>query len=357
MQHAQLAEPDPAHGYCCDDVARALLVDLLHGRELGWGAVSASIARNLRFLREAYDPTSGRFHNLRRDDGAWLDAPGSEDADARVLLALAETAASVPPGALRGAALGLFTRALPGVSQVSHLRPLATLVLACEVAVEADLTSGATVVGRRAGEALWKLFEPSAAGDAGEGPVCETAWPWPEEVVTYENELPARALIVAGRRLRQPRMVRQGLRTLDWLIRAQTAPGGHLRTVGNAGWWPRGGPMAHDDQQAISTTSLLLAADTAFSVTGLVRYQEAMEMAYGWFVGRNDAHTWVAEPASGACGDGIGPAGVSRNQGAESTLMWLIALEHVRSARRRSSRRATLPRTATSVRQAQAAVS
>ena len=82
MQHARLAQPDPDHGYCTDDVARALLVDLLHQRELGWKAVEASAARNVRFLAEAYDPASGRFRNLRRDDGAWLDAPGSEDADA-----------------------------------------------------------------------------------------------------------------------------------------------------------------------------------------------------------------------------------------------------------------------------------
>ena len=99
------------------------------------------------------------------------------------------------------------------------------------------------------------------------------------------------------------------------------------------------------DQQAISTTSLLLAADAAFEATGQARYRDAMEMAYGWFLGRNDAHAPVADPSSGACGDGIGPAGVSRNQGAESTLMWLMALEHVRAARRRAARLAPVPRT------------
>jgi hypothetical protein len=113
--------------------------------------------------------------------------------------------------------------------------------------------------------------------------------------------------------------------------------------VGNAGWWPKGGPKARFDQQAISTTSLLLAADTAYEATGSPRYRGAMEMAYGWFVGRNDAHEAVAEPRSGACGDGIGPAGVSRNQGAESTLMWLIALEHIRTIRERSPRTAERP--------------
>jgi hypothetical protein len=35
IQHAQGALPDLTHGYCTDDVARALLVDLLHAGQLG----------------------------------------------------------------------------------------------------------------------------------------------------------------------------------------------------------------------------------------------------------------------------------------------------------------------------------
>ena len=94
-------------------------------------------------------------------------------------------------------------------------------------------------------------------------------------------------------------MVRAGLRVLDWLIDAQTNADGHLRSVGNAGWWPRGGQAARYDQQAISTTTLLLAAETAFEETGDPRYRDAMESAYGWFLGRNDAHAPVADPAIG----------------------------------------------------------
>ena len=130
-------------------------------------------------------------------------------------------------------------------------------------------------------------------------------------------------------------MVRTGLRVLDWLIEAQTSADGHLRSVGNAGWWPRGGHPARFDQQAISTTTLLLAAEAAFEETADPRYREATECAYGWFLGHNDAQAPVADPTSGAGADGIGPAGVSHNQGAESTLMWLIALEHIRALRAR----------------------
>lgn len=334
MQHAQDARPDPGHGYCTDDVARALLVDLLHQRVLGWAAVEASVVRNLVFLEEAFEPSSGRFRNLRRADGAWLEGPGSEDANARALHALAEVIRTAPAGPVCAAATALFERALRSASRVNYLRPRATVLLACEAAVRAGMIGAVLDVYQRVANDLWRSFEHCEA---------DSAWPWPEAVVTYENELPARALIIGGRRLGRPRLSQVGLRVLDWLIDAQTTGDGRLRTVGNAGWWPRGGPKARFDQQAISTTSLLLAAETALEATGSSRYKGAMEMAYGWFVGRNDAHEPVAEPRSGACGDGIGPAGISRNQGAESTLMWLMALEHIRAIRERSPRTAEMP--------------
>jgi len=216
----------------------------------------------------------------------------------------------------------------------SSLRPRATVILACEAAARASMFDVVADVYRRAANDLWRSF----AG-------CETDadWPWPEALVTYENELPPQALIVAGRRLDRPRMVQTGLRVLDWLIDAQTNEEGYLRSVGNAGWWPHGGHAARFDQQPISTTTLLLAAETAYEETADRRYRDAMESAYGWFLGRNDARAPVADPTSGAGADGIGPAGVSRNQGAESTLMWLVALEHIRGLRARDAQASTKP--------------
>jgi hypothetical protein len=127
-------------------------------------------------------------------------------------------------------------------------------------------------------------------------------------------------------------MLDAGLRALDWLIASQTAPAGHLSPVGN-GWWPRGGVRSRFDQQPIEAASLLLAARAAFEATGRARYRDAAEQAYGWFLGANDRGVPVAAPDRGACFDGLTPGGVNANQGAESTLAWLMALEHVRHSR------------------------
>jgi hypothetical protein len=326
MQHAKGPRPDPAHGYCTDDVARALQVDLLHQRELGWDAVTGSAWRSIRFLDEALDRATGRFRNFRRMDGSWLEGVGSEDSHGRALLALGETMATAPDDDLVGYAESVFSQALPGAHGLRAMRAQASALLGCDVAMRSRpiATTGHTY--RMLAERLRSTFDGPHAPD----------WPWPETRLTYENALPVRALITAGRWLDSPSLLDAGLETLDWLIASQTALEGHLSTIGN-GWWARDGEKSHFDQQPIEATALLLAAESAHDTTGDERYRTAVERAYAWFLGGNDLGVPVALPERGASFDGLTPRGVNANQGAESTLMWQIASEHVRAFRAGSS--------------------
>ena len=158
-------------------------------------------------------------------------------------------------------------------------------------------------------------------------------WPWPEDIVTYDNAVLPRALLEAGRRLDHPAWVVRGATTLRWLGRAQRAPAGHFRPIGNRGWWPRGGRPAQWDQQPIEALSMLEAALAAEAATGEPDLGDLAERAFAWFTGANDLGLPVADPAEGACRDGLGPGGLNPNQGAESTLAWLVAVERMRTRR------------------------
>lgn len=322
LQHAVGSRPDPAHGYCVDDVARALQVDLLHARELGWAAVAPTAERALHFLAEAFDPGSGRLRNFRSIDGSWIGGIGSDDSFGRAVLALGDVIATAPDRRLVGSASSLLDQVLPAARELASPRAEASVVLACATVLQSAQggppAATLTILATR----LHDRFRRRSTPD----------WPWPEVTVTYENALLPRALIVAGRILQSEPMVATGLQSLDWLIDVQTAPEGHLSPIGNE-WWPRGGRMSHFDQQPIEATALLLAAEAALAVTGSGRYLAAMERSYAWFLGANDLGLFVADPARGACCDGLEETGVNLNEGAESTLMWLTAAEHIRAIR------------------------
>lgn len=322
MQHAIGTRPDPAHGYCTDDVARALQVDLLHRWELGWPAIADSAWRGMRFLADAFDAATGRFRNLRSVNGSWTEGVASEDSQGRAMLALGDVIAKAPDRGMVECATSLFERALPAAQSLTALRAQASVLLGCAATVGAAPSSAAAVGFRDlAGQFRARFDAP-----------LDPAWPWPEPSLTYENALPARALIVAGQTLGSDDMIDTGLSVLDWQLDTQTTSEGHLSTIGN-GWWPRGGPKSRFDQQPIEATALLLAAEAAYKVTADDRYQTAMERAYAWFLGGNDLGLDVADPRRGAGYDGLTVRGVNTNQGAESTLMWLTAAEHVRTSR------------------------
>ena len=206
---------------------------------------------------------------------------------------------------------------------------MASTVLGCAAAMESDaiddgLRALANDTLRRLAARLRAAFAPVAD---------RTEWPWPEPVLTYENALLPRALIVAGQREEDAALIRIGVGVLDWLIAVQTSNGGEFSAIGSDGFWPRGGRRARFDQQPIEATATILAAEVALAQTGDRRYLDAVELAYGWFLGDNDIGLPMADPITGAGFDGLERAGVNRNQGAESTLMWLTALEHVRTIR------------------------
>ena len=337
-QHAIGPVPDPAFGYCTDDVARALLVDLAHAPELGWGAVEESAWRSLRFLGAAFDPAERRFRNFRGADKGWSRADPSEDCQGRAMLTLGIALGQDVDPHLSGRARDLFAAALPGTRRLTALRAIASSSLGCVAALDrGSLGDELHAATESALERLAGLLRQAFATTGNHG----SDWPWPEPVLTYENALLPRALIVAGHRLDDAALERRGLEVLDWLIAVQEADDGAFSPIGNDGWWRRDGPRSRFDQQPIEATTMILACEAALSVSPEPRYREAAERAYGWFLGDNDVGLPVAIPGSGGCHDGLEPRRVNLNQGAESTLMWLTALEHMRMMRRHTT--TTLP--------------
>lgn len=323
-QHARGVEPDKTFGTCTDDVARALTVDLLHRRTLGWEAVSPTAHKSFDFLLAAFDATTGTFRNFRDADGQWLNETPSQDSQGRALLALGTVARDAPEVALRLNAQSLFAAALNGAARLTAPRAVASTVLGCAAALDAGMTGALP--------ATFKLLTGRLGGAFSEVDL-DGDWPWPEETLTYENALLPHALIVSARRLGDTRMRGVGLHILDWLIAVQTTRRRIFTPIGSDGWWMRGMPRSQFDQQPIEATALILAAAAAYATTQDAGYLRSAESAYAWFLGENDAGLMIADVLTGGSNDGLSEDHVNVNQGAESTLMWLTALETMRQLR------------------------
>ena len=129
-------------------------------------------------------------------------------------------------------------------------------------------------------------------------------------------------------------MTAAGTSSLAWLASIQCSEDGYFAPIGSNGFFRRGGRKALFDQQPLEACAMVSACLEAGRVTGEARWTEHARRAFGWFLGRNHLQASLYDAATGGCRDGLHTERVNENQGAESTLSFLLALCEMRSADR-----------------------
>jgi len=124
-------------------------------------------------------------------------------------------------------------------------------------------------------------------------------------------------------------MIEAGLRCLEWLVGIQTDPKGHFVPIGNHGWFSRNGQQARFDQQPLEAQNMIEACVEAYGITRDEKWIVEARRCFDWFLGRNDLNVPLYDYRTGGCCDGLTADGANQNQGAESTLAWLLSLLNV----------------------------
>lgn len=319
LQHATYTVPDRTHGYCVDDNARALIVAVtLQDLQPRDSALSDLAALYLSFLSHAFNDQTGRFRNFMSYDRHWLEDTGSEDSHGRALWGLGVAVALCRDKGQVGVAADLFHRALDTTEHFTYPRAIAFAIIGihaylCRYSEDSRARRMRTILSER----LMQQFRDFSTED----------WPWCEGILTYDNARLPQALLLSGQWLPDREMLEMGLRALEWLKKVQTdGKGRHFSAIGNHGWFPRDGRKARFDQQPIEAAAMVDASIEAFNCT---RDEEWIAYAYrclNWYQGENDLGVPLCDYATGGCRDGLETHGVNENQGAESTLCWLMAL-------------------------------
>jgi hypothetical protein len=117
-----------------------------------------------------------------------------------------------------------------------------------------------------------------------------------------------------------------GLHALGWLVTVQRAPQEHFRAIGCNGFYRKGHKRARFDQQPIEANATVAACLEAYRATQDPAWMNEARSAFEWFLGRNDLGQELYDPGTGGCCDGLQEDRVNRNQGAESTLAFLLSL-------------------------------
>ena len=268
-------------------------------------------------------PQTKRFHNHLSFDRRWLDEQGSEDCHGRALWALGVGVGRSPFRSFQMIAGQLFAQALPSLPSFTSPRAWAFGLIGIHEYLRR--LSGDSMVNQTRETLTCRLmerFEASAHPD----------WQWFEEELSYDNARLAQALIVSGQATGQRAVLERGLQALRWLTELQTSENGHFRPVGSNGFYRRGGVRANFDQQPVEAQASVSACLEAYWATSDTWWYEQAQRAFDWFIGWNDLHLDLYSPETGGCHDGLHVDRVNGNQGAESTLAFLLSLAEMRLA-------------------------
>ena len=314
IQHAKFGIPNLKEGYCLDDNARALLMVLMAYRQK-----KDSMALELSPVYLSYihymQNKDGTFRNFLSFNRNFLDEVGSEDSFGRTIWALGYLLGNAPNDAYYQTGKLIFFDAVPNFEKLKSIRSIAnTMIGICYYLKRNPSDDGMTERLRNFAFILIKHYEDNKTPD----------WKWFEHLLAYDNGILPLALLHSAEFLNDAKITTSAFETMNFLTEV-TLKDGYLSIIGNNKWYKKDGERAMFAQQPIDAMAMVLMYHQAFHLTKKKEYLNKLHTSFMWFLGENDLRMSLYDFETKGCCDGFESYGVNRNQGAESSLAYLIS--------------------------------
>jgi glycosyltransferase involved in cell wall biosynthesis len=325
LQHSIYSIPNRSEGYCTDDNISALHVAVLNKQLFNNDSVMILISIYLSYILHAFNEKKGLFRNFMNYDRTWEEEIGSEECNGRVLYTLGYMINKPPNDSILAIAKNLFEKSINNVQEFTHPRGFAYIIMGCLFYLKRF--SGAREVNEICKDFAERLSQQYIKYSS-EG------WEWFEPKASYNNSRLCQALLMAGRYLNNELYKKQGLESLEWLYNVQlNNEKNFISLIGNKGWLIKGKQKAKYDQQPIEIPPLIDSCYQAYLITGNRKWITRIGVLFSWFLGNNDRQEALYDYHTGGCHDGLTSSMINQNQGAESTLSWLLALHRMTQIR------------------------
>jgi glycosyltransferase involved in cell wall biosynthesis len=313
VQHAKYGIPNLKEGYCLDDNARALIMALM-----AYQRNKSQEALDLLPIYLSYihymQTEDGNFRNFLSFSRQYLDEVGSEDSFGRTIWSLGYLINCAVNNSYREFATEIFQKAIPQFKKLHHLRGLSNTIIGLALYLKVNHEEGLVRLLAELTQPLVEAYAKHRGHD----------WHWFEEKMTYDNAILPLAMMHSYEITGNQKVQEIALESMEFLDKV-TLTNGYLTPVGNEGWYFRGGKVPLYDQQAIETMAMVLMNFQAYQIWHRPEYVEKMFVCYTWFLGENSLRAPLYDHETKGCCDGLLPTGINRNQGAESTLAYLIS--------------------------------
>lgn len=318
IQFSKINRPDISTGYTLDDNARALVAmcmiyDLTKNKDY-----ISDIIKYLNFIELCW-LENGSFLNYMDKDGNFTlqnSEVNLDDSNGRAVWALGYLLSirEILPNEITTLAETIFQKSLHSMENVSSTRTIAFLIKGIYLANNFETYPENLISLKILANRLVDMYKFESSKD----------WQWFESYLTYANSILPEAMLYTWLITKEDKYKEIAIDSLDFLLSKIFNKNG-IEVISNKNWLQKGGKSEHFGEQAIDVSYTIMTLSIFFNTLMDKEYKVKMETAFNWFLGENRLHQIIYNPCTGGCYDGLEEKHVNLNQGAESTISYLMA--------------------------------
>lgn len=316
IQFAKISTPDIHSGYTLDDNARALIA-MCTSYELFQDESDLDLIHKYLFFIKHCQHANGQFLNYVNEGKEFTiqnTKENLEDSTGRAIWALGFliSHAKTLPLYLIIDAEELIENALPHLINIHSTRAMAFIIKGLySQNKKNNLPLLETLADR-----MVQMYKHEKTND----------WHWFENYLTYGNSTLPEAMFCAYLSTNKEEYKNIAVESFEFLL-SKIIVNGKLKVISNKGWHVKDKIAKNviGGEQPIDVAYTIMTLARFYFVFNKIEYKQKAQLAFSWFLGNNHLHQIVYNPCTGGCYDGVEEHNVNLNQGAESTLSYLMA--------------------------------
>jgi len=318
VQFSKLNVPDLASGYTIDDNARAMIAMCQHYKKYRERDVLNYIKIYLDYIGFCQLP-DGRFLNyvdVNKNFTQQNYDENLEDSSGRAMWALGYliSQGSILPAEFIAKAEAIFQKSLSLTKNIYSTRAMAFIIKGLYYYNRTVKDADTLLYIKLFADRMVNMYRHEA----------DAEWRWFEGYLTYANSVLPEALLLCYAITGNETYKEVAKESFDFLL-SQTFDDESIKIISNRSWLVKGGKRETYGEQPIDVAYTILALRKFHDIFKDEEYLNKMEMAFNWFLGNNHLQHIIYNPCTGGCFDGLEEHSVNLNQGAESTVSYLMA--------------------------------
>ncbi len=314
LQHASRNIASFKEGYCTDDNARAIILSILSFDRYKEKKYIKLLNRYISFM-QLQQNEDGTFNNQLSFNKIVLNTQKPDDTFGRSIWALGLLIRFAPTNSLLQTGLDMFMRSKNQIKNLNYARGYANTIFGLYHLIQKfpDQEEHISLLIYLA-DKLIDCFKQHSTDN----------WHWFEPVLTYDNGILPASLYLAYEVTENDILLQTAEKSREFLEH-KCFIHGHLSLIGNKSWWKinhAGSPFA---QQPVDALAMIILYDAAFKATDNKIFIQSLKKCFQWFLGENDLNLPLYDDVTGGCNDGLEEFEVNQNQGAESTISYLLS--------------------------------